>query len=213
MTNLRPGLPKLPGRMFKNLIDERGYPIPYFVAIVNGAHDFRVMDGRKLAICVKEDRCWLCGDKLGRRRVFVIGPMCIVNRTSGEPPSHRDCAEFAAKACPFLTKPMAKRVERNLPEAAVEIGLMLKRNPGVCALWIVDRPGYRVVDDGNGGRLFKFATPEEVTWWAEGRTATRDEIMASIDSGYPTLESVCDDAHERLLLSKMRDDAMKFVPA
>ena len=27
-----------------------------------------------------------------------------MNRTSAEPPSHRDCAEFAVKACPFLTQ-------------------------------------------------------------------------------------------------------------
>lgn len=29
---------------------------------------------------------------------FVVGPMCELNRISGEPPSHRECAEFSA-AC------------------------------------------------------------------------------------------------------------------
>src|SRR5437764_29347 len=102
---LHPNLPALPSRLKLLPVDERGFPVPWFVAWIDGKPDFRVVDQRKMAIAVSEKRCWVCGDFLGRYMAFVIGPMCAVNRVSSEPPSHRECAEFSVRACPFLTKP------------------------------------------------------------------------------------------------------------
>ena len=90
----------LPDRIKRLPIDEEGFPVPYFVPYVNGRPEFRGFDGEKLGICVRQKRCWLCGEPLGKFMVFVIGPMCAVNRTSAEPPSHRDCPQFAVRACP-----------------------------------------------------------------------------------------------------------------
>src|ERR1041385_2432550 len=97
----RTDLPELPARLRK-LPVERGYPVPWFVAFVDGHYDFRVIGPGKIARAVQENRCWICGDTLGSYLCFPIGPMCAINRVTSEPPSHRECAEWSARACPFL---------------------------------------------------------------------------------------------------------------
>jgi hypothetical protein len=39
-----------------------------------------------------------------------------------------------------------------------------------------------------GGVLFELGEPVEIQWYAEGRTATREEVLHSIDTGLPFLE-------------------------
>jgi hypothetical protein len=113
--------------------------------------------------------------------------MCTVNRVSAEPPSHLACAEYAARACPFLSKPNMRRNEVDMPEDHRNpAGVMITRNPGVTALWVTRN--YKLMRDGDGV-LFLIGEPEDVYWYAEGRTATRAEVMASISSGLPLLEA------------------------
>lgn len=189
---LRPGLPPLPSRMTALKLDHRGYPVPWFVAWIDGKPDFRVIDGKKMAPAIRLRRCWICGEKLGRYMTFLIGPMCAINRTISEPPSHTDCARFSAQACPFLTLPMASRREANMPDKISECaGVGLKRNPGVVCLWTTT--SYRPFGDGKGGVLFRLGEPEQLEWIAEGRTATSEEIMASIDSGLPSLRAIAEE--------------------
>lgn len=189
--NLREGLPPLPSRLQARPLDHRGYPVPWFVAWIDGKPDFRVMDGAKLPIAVKQRKCWICGEPLGRFMTFLIGPMCAINRTISEPPSHHECVTWSAIVCPFLTLPKAGRRENNLPEGACEAaGVGLKRNPGVVCVWTTR--SYKPFSDGKGGVLFRLGDPEEIEWYAEGRTATRAEILASIESGLPLLREVAE---------------------
>lgn len=184
-TALREGLPELPPRMRALPVDSRGYPVPYFVGYVDGKPDFRVMDGRKLAECVYFKRCWLCGQPLGQYKAFVIGPLSTVNRVSAEPPCHTDCAKFAAQACPFLTLPKAVRRDANMPASSRDPGgVMLKRNPGVAAVWVTRE--FRTVHHGDG-LLFRIGEPEQTFWYAEGRAASRGEVWSSVEAGLPEL--------------------------
>ena len=74
----------------------RGYPVPWFVAwLENGEPEFRAMDRAKWSRAIKDGLCWVCGERLGAHRVFVIGPMCGVNKTTSEPPCHAECAEWS----------------------------------------------------------------------------------------------------------------------
>jgi hypothetical protein len=107
MMDLRPELPQPIPRGIERLRRERGYPVPWFVAWVNGHADFRVIDSPKLPLAVRNSLCWICGQPLLGKRAYLIGPMCAVNRVSAEPPSHVRCAEWSARACPFLTRPHA----------------------------------------------------------------------------------------------------------
>jgi hypothetical protein len=202
---------EIPDKLRRLPIDERGFPVPKFVPWIDGKPEFRGMDGQHLAICIKMKRCWMCGQPLGVHMTFVIGPMCAVNRNTSEPPCHHSCAEYAAKACPFLTQPRMRRNEKNLPEGDVA-GIAIKRNPGVAVLWTTR--SYKVVKEGKGV-LFRIGDPEEVEYYTEGRQSTRAEITASIQSGMPTLWNYAreDGVTALIELQKMYDEAMKLVPA
>lgn len=186
----RPDLPPMPYRIASLPADPvRGYPVPWFVAWVDGKPEFRMADGEKLRRAVREKLCWVCGEKLGRNMAFLVGPMCAVNRISAEPPSHRDCAEYAVKACPFLSKPQMDRRENDLPEGGTCAGMMIRRNPGVSLIWMTRE--YTPIRDGNGF-LFRIGEPDELTLWREARKATAEEIRQSFDSGLPTLQKAAE---------------------
>lgn len=182
---LRASLPQLPPRMQKLAVDHRGYPVPWFVHWIDGKPDFRVVNAHKFVSAVSYGLCWICGEPTGKYKTFVIGPMCTVNRITSEPASHLDCAEFAARACPFMLLPKAQRRE-NLPVATrAPPGFHIDRNPGVTALWTTRE--YRLIPMTDNRRLISLGTPETVDWYAEGRTATREEVQESLDQGFPTL--------------------------
>jgi len=214
MNQLRQGLPPLPARMRSLPISDKGYPVPAFVEWVDGKPDFRVMREDFRIKCVKHNLCWQCGERLSNRLAFVIGPMCAVNRVSSEPPSHRDCAIFAATACPFLTLPKAQRRMAGLPADQMRSpgGISIPRNPGVTLVWITD--SYQPFRDGAAGWLIRIHRPIECLWYSEGRPATRDEIMASIDSGMPILANMAaeDGPEAERELRRQYRAALEFVP-
>lgn len=73
----------IPARIQNLPVDPvRKFPVPWFVAWVDGKPEFRAADQRKLVIAIQEKRCWVCGEPLGRFMTFVVGPMCGLNRTS-----------------------------------------------------------------------------------------------------------------------------------
>jgi hypothetical protein len=168
-------------------LTEQGWPRLFFADKVNGQLDLRVMDPRKLTLCIKQRRCWLCGQPLGRYLAFVAGPMCVITRTSAEPPSHWDCAYYAVHACPFLTRPRMHRREAGMPEDVSVSGIVIKRNPGVSAI-LVTRD-YSVWRPDGRGVLIAIGKPERVEWYAEGRKATLEEVRHSIETGLPALEN------------------------
>jgi hypothetical protein len=182
---------KMPERIAALPVDPvRKLPVPWFVAWVDGKPEFRAMDGRKLSCAIREKRCWVCGDKLGRIFTFVVGPMCGINRTSAEPPSHTECARYSATHCPFLKRPHMDRREGGLDDigATSPAGHMIARNPGVTLLWTTR--SYLTFDDSKGGMLFRIGPPVSLEWFREGRAATRAEVAESVRSGLPILADV-----------------------
>lgn len=183
----------LPDRMKALPVDKRGFPVPKFVAWFNGEPDFRVVDPEHMVACVNFNRCWICGQQMGRHKAFVIGPMCCVNRVNSEPPSHRECAEFAARACPFLSQPLAQRpdLERKPVQGETQppAGIMLAHNPGASALWVTR--AYRPFKVDNG-ILFDLGDPEDLVFYAKGRRATRAEVDAAVQKGLPKLQMMAE---------------------
>ena len=91
-------------------LDERGYPIPYFVPIINGKPDFRFQDAHKKETCRKYLKCNICGKKLKDREFwFITGPLGLMNSVASDEPSHEDCARFSLRACPHLVYRKAER--------------------------------------------------------------------------------------------------------
>ena len=223
-------LPKPPNRIARLPKDERGYPVPRFVewfiedldgerrlarrTDLNAKPDFRIASAEYRAQAFKYGYCWVCGDQLGAHKVYAIGPMCVINRTTSEPACHRACAEYAVKACPFLLRPRMRRLPHaDDVESRSPGGIMLERNPGcICLYETKEAKGF---SDGIGSWLIRLGKPTKVDWWAEGRTATRSEIQASIDSGYPLLlaEAKKDGLQALGELARLTGAAMKLLPA
>jgi len=188
MTTLRPELGVLPARIARLPLDARGYPVPWFVAWIHGAPEFRVMDPDKYVRAIRERRCWVCGDTLGKHLAFVIGPMCAINRTSAEPPCHHECAVWSVQHCPFLSRPQMVRREDALTDTCIRGEAAIMRNPGAAGVWTTTRFRlHRRQDASASGYLIEMGDPERVEWFAGGRPATRAEVEASIDSGLPLL--------------------------
>jgi hypothetical protein len=194
MAELNPSIRDIPmpKSIAKLPIGPNGYPVPWFVAWVDDKPEFRAADSNKLRMAVRQKLCWVCGQPLNNRLTFAIGPMCVVNRTSAEPPSHFECAEYSAKACPFLSRPAMVRREGGIVEEGTCDGFMIRRNPGVTCLWTTKSPGFEPFSDGKGGTLFYLFPPTMVFWFAEGRLATSEEVRASVESGLPILRSMAE---------------------
>lgn len=204
----------LPARMQSLPVDDRGYPVPWFVAWVDGKPEFRAMDPEKFVRAIREKLCWVCGERLGVHVCFVAGPMCGINRTSSEPPSHLECAKWSAENCPFLSNPRMVRREddqinnERLRENAA--GIALARNPGVAMLWITRQ--FEVFRTGKG-LLIQMGEPERVEWFCQGRCATRKEVEESVATGLPSLMAIA--AQERggiEALNRSIDQFHQYLP-
>lgn len=205
----------MPGRIARlpRTNDNRNFPVPWFVAWIDGKPDFRIVGPGKIERAVRERLCWVCGGRLTRHMAFLIGPMCAVNRISSEPPCHTECAVYSALHCPFLTHPtMTRRGAGKPEEAAKPAGHMIERNPGVALVWVTR--SYQLVSDGQGGVLFRIGDPAETRWFAEGRPATRAEVEASIESGLPILrqQAELDGKTALVALERMTEAATRYLP-
>jgi hypothetical protein len=181
MISPREGLTSLPPRMRKLPLHALGFPIPHFAASVGGAPDVRVVDELTLAACHERKLCWLCGERLGDYKAFIVSPMSAVNRISNEPPSHIDCAKFVARFCPFLMLPKTIRRSTSTPAGAdaprsvIGIG-----GRGVSLVWVTRK--YKVVRVGDT-TLFDLGDPWQTFWYARGQCATRDQVEEAFAAG------------------------------
>lgn len=207
----------IPERMQSLPIDSRGYPVPWFVAKVDGEWDFRIVGPGKTITAIQKNKCWLCGEPLGIHKAFVTGPMCTITRTSAEPPAHLDCAQYSVKACPFLTKPNMKRNEKDMPENSTDpAGIFITRNPGVSAIFITKQfKPFQVKRQTTGSDvLIRMGEPERIEWYAEGRAATREEVQYSITTGLPALfnEAAKEGAEAKAELDRYISRIGKWLP-
>lgn len=208
---------EMPYRMTLLPTDKVGRPVPWFVAFVDGTPDFRIVGPGKLQEALRCSLCWVCGHGFsgGEDRAWLVGPMCMVNRVSSEPPSHLECATWSAANCPFLATPNMVRRERHLPEGVQDpAGIMIRRNPGVALVAVTRYRDWRAEPDSHGF-LFRFGAPKRALWYAEGRDATRAEVLASIDSGLPILREMAEkDGPEAIAeLDRMHREALRHIPA
>lgn len=180
---LRKGLPPLPARMQKLPIDKRGYPVPWFVQWVDDTPNFQLVSPQRFRQAIKFGSCWICGDRIGVRKTFVMGTLNIINRVTSEPACHYDCARFAAQACPFLILPAAKYKE--MPEGATKHADITGRNPGVVALWTTKT--FKIQPASDGKQLIVVSDPVAVDWYAKGKPASRAAVKESLDAGLPLI--------------------------
>lgn len=209
----------LPPRIARLPVDARGYPIPWFVDWLDGVPEFRAMDLLKWRQAIAQRRCWVCGDPLGQFLAFVVGPMCVINRTTAEPPCHRECAAWSAVHCPFLSRPhMVRRSDEDFPAGDAHMrspGLPLARNPGVAVVYVTKSltvfSPRTVTQQANAGLLIEMGDPLAIDWFACGRAATRVEVEQAILRGVPALFEMATQDRDPLGATRALDAAVARV--
>lgn len=193
------------------------YRVPWFVTYWrDGKPDFRVVEAWRWREAVERSLCWICGDPLKRGRyAFPIGPMCTVNRVSGDPAMHLGCAEYSCVHCPFLSDPDRVRREdetTRAAEAAAGDWGAIKRNPGVVAIWLTKK--FHLEPGAGTKTLVRLGRPQRVIWYAKGRLATRAEVRESYEAGCPSLEALAreEGVHAVAALREMQAQAIRWWP-
>jgi hypothetical protein len=111
--------------------DVRGLPIPFVQFIdANGKPDFRVLDAVKVAKCVRNKLCGICGRRMRHDIFFIGGPLCEANGLFHDPGMHRDCATFALRGCAHLNRVKGRYSTAALPS---EPGLHISTDPHASA--------------------------------------------------------------------------------
>ncbi len=91
-------------------LDERGYPIPFFVPMRGGKPEFRYQSREKQELALTRNLCSICGKKLYKGAYWTIsGPIGFRNKVASDPPMHEDCARFSLTCCPHMLYPSAER--------------------------------------------------------------------------------------------------------
>jgi hypothetical protein len=135
-------------------IDERGYPVPYFVSWVDGKPEFRFLDHSRQEMIIEKGVCHICGKKLNKDYNYVIsGPIGYQNRISSDAAMHRVCAEFSLKACPHLYLQKAERRENDELGKAVSAlpSPVVKEKPSILLLVRISK--YKTVKHGKATYL------------------------------------------------------------
>jgi hypothetical protein len=115
---------------------------------------------------LRERRCWICGDYLGAVVTFVTQPHWVVQGFAGEPPCHRDCAQFAAQHCPYFV---------DAPDRPLVV------------LWQCRKYGRRIRD---AAIVIEISGATHVDWVLAGRPATRGEVVRAFDAVMPKLRGM-----------------------
>lgn len=157
--------------------DERGYPIPWDVPIVDGVPQFRETDPNRTLATIAGKLCGLCG-VLMERIALIGGPIAVDLGLFTEPPMHPDCARYALKVCPFLVVKNARysgapfRPETELVEGIGE------EHPEVFGLVVAE--GFKLVMiPDKAEAAFQPEGVAMVFWYREGKPARRWGLLAA----------------------------------
>lgn len=147
---------EIPDRMKHLRIDERGYPIPYFVPFVDGKPDFRYQDAKKQKTAMDRKLCGVCGGRLLAKQFwFISGPIGLHNKTHSDAPMHEECARFSMHVCPHL---QYLKSERRSDETMASFE-QLRNKPLELFLVRADKVGY------HAGTNYIWFRPVDVERW------------------------------------------------
>lgn len=152
--------------------DKRGYPIPYFVPIVNGVPEFKYADNNKHLEALKHKKCCICGKKLFNKSYwFISGPMGFENGVDSHSPMHEECARFSLKVCPHL---FYEHSERKTDDNSGSIN-QIRQKPSLFFLSKADK--FKAVKDFSSNATFvKFRKKYWETYeYFEGRLKRMDQ--------------------------------------
>jgi hypothetical protein len=148
--------------------DERGYPIPAFVAtLADGTRDLRVASGAYKVRVAREKICWICARPLTPRVAFITGPLGMQNRHAGDGPMHVTCAKYAIQVCPHLNSEHSQIREANRPPGERTGVNAIDDKPPVIGMAVTTKWGSEIYR-AKGDIVFNWRSPK-VYWFHNGR--------------------------------------------
>jgi hypothetical protein len=130
-------------------IEERGYPVPFFsTALGGGKHDFRVIDGTKTEMVMKNHCCGVCGKKLHKDAAYFVTGIIGLNNRASQYALHRTCAEFSLECCPHIKYEKAERRDNNMENYNIASDALSLDKPTEWFL-IKGKPNYKIERVGN----------------------------------------------------------------
>jgi hypothetical protein len=137
--------------------DDRGYIIPYTQHIVDGVPDFRTLDAERVARCLTNKLCAMCGAPLGVHLYFIGGPRCLKHGMFYDPAMHQDCAKYALRVCPHLSRSKGRYAEPPLstPETKIVHGAVDPEKVGYS--FLMHTKGFTVRRDPRNDMIAIFA--------------------------------------------------------
>lgn len=152
----------IPDRVASLPRDERGYPIPYFIPIVDGKENFKYMDAPKQLRCATQRICMICGQKLLPKQYwYITGPIGRKNFTVSDPAMHEECARYSLAVCPHMHYEKADRTT-GADESPPEI-VVLAKPPQV---FLIHAQDYVIVKHKSGYILSEFVNVVYEECWS-----------------------------------------------
>jgi hypothetical protein len=159
----------IPTRLAHRPRDRRGYVIPFVTFLdKDGEPQFKIMDDERVKRCLVHRLCALCGNQMGRHIFFIGGNLCVANGIFYDPAMHRECAEYALRACPHIVHASGKlgRIPEAIDGAKIGVGQALAATR--FALMHAER--YTYGQEKTGMTVIKAELPwREVVWYHEGQ--------------------------------------------
>lgn len=182
--------------------DTRGIPVPHIVMWDQKTWKplFTINDSHRVADCLKNQRCGICGGPLHNNKRatkpgiwFVGSALCFLHPQGGflDPGMHFDCAEYALKVCPYLAVrgyggPEGEKLiaDRQAESAALPEGTVILKSPTlnpnqpeIFGLGCVQ--GYDIVLSPVQGIVIKPRVPwSALQFWSNGRRLDDSEWEA-----------------------------------
>jgi predicted 2-oxoglutarate/Fe(II)-dependent dioxygenase YbiX len=198
---------EMPDAIKRLPVSDTGFPVPWFTQwFLNGkpsvpgvgVPDLRITDFNKRHHS-DGTQCWICGEPLGEHKAFLISEDVVKTRVHDEPPSHRDCAIFAAKACPFIVNPQMRRNRKDMP-LAVDAR---SGHPAKYCVWVTNK---FAIENRGGRRFWRFGEAEEVLWFSKGKQVAPPPPLAMKRVPALLMENVFDAALCEELIAGFESD-------
>lgn len=139
----------------------------------NGEPDLRVLSQTKVAQCVDQKLCGICGLRLELDGVvFVGGEVSCLHSHFADPAMHEECARYAMKVCPYLACQNyhhSKSVVPRVDDPTVRFGENPlappkgDKRPDNMGLYFTT--GFKWVLRGGGTRLIKAYKATRIEWF------------------------------------------------
>lgn len=139
--------------------DSRGYVIAYTNLMTKTGHPyFLTPDENRRIFCVRNHLCGLCGEPLAAEMVGIGGLETLQDPIFSEAFMHWECADYAARTCPFLAHARFTDCVKKIPKPdgyAVPLASRpRKKRPDAMIFYVTDGYKWEFSQVEENGRVF-----------------------------------------------------------